>query len=231
MVSGALVRPRLWWKSRGLSTAAEPTLKRLLDSQRALLGKPLGQLPLLALDLEMTGLNPLQDQILSIGVVPIDNGQVNLAGAASILVEIDGSVGQSAAIHGITDRELAGALSLGEAMAWLVSKLEGRIALAHHAPLDLGFIREGIKCSYGSHLPLLAIDTLQIERSRLLRSQEVLKEGSLRLGASRDRYGLPVYHAHNALTDALSCAELFLAQLACMGAQTQSADPYLLLCD
>jgi DNA polymerase-3 subunit epsilon len=231
MVSGALVRPRLWWKSRGLSSAAAPALKRLLDSQRALLATPLCDLPILALDLEMTGLNPLQDQILSIGVVPIDNGMVNLAGAASILVEIDGSVGQSAAIHGITDRELAGALPLDDAMAWLLEKLEGRIALAHHAPLDLGFIREGIRRVYGAELPLLAIDTLQLERNRLLRGQEVIKEGSLRLGASRGRYGLPVYHAHNALTDALACAELFLAQLACMGAATQSADPYLLLCD
>lgn len=94
-----------------------------------------------------------------------------------------------------------------------------------------GFIREGLRRVYGAELPLLAIDTLQLERSRLLRGQEVIKEGSLRLGASRGRYGLPVYHAHNALTDALACAELFLAQIACMGAATQSADPYLLLCD
>jgi DNA polymerase-3 subunit epsilon len=37
------------------------------------------------------------------------------------------------------------------------------------------------------------------------------------LNASRERYRLPVYSAHNALIDALSCAELLLAQVAAMG--------------
>ena len=34
-----------------------------------------------------------------------------------------------------------------------------------------------------------------------------------RLGAARQRYGLPEYRAHDALTDALAAAELFLAQI------------------
>ncbi|MGL6010674.1 MAG: 3'-5' exonuclease, partial [Shewanella oncorhynchi] len=40
---------------------------------------------------------------------------------------------------------------------------------------------------------------------------------SLRLGACRERYGLPIYTAHSALTDALACGELLLAQMAAMG--------------
>ena len=39
-------------------------------------------------------------------------------------------------------------------------------------------------------------------------------KGSLRLWTARGQYGLPHYPAHQALTDALACAELYLAQTA-----------------
>ena len=36
---------------------------------------------------------------------------------------------------------------------------------------------------------------------------------SIRLNASRERYGLPVYQGHHALVDALATAELLQAQI------------------
>ena len=44
--------------------------------------------------------------------------------------------------------------------------------------------------------------------------------GALRLWAARERRGLPVYRAHEALTDALACAELYLAQAAELAARS-----------
>ncbi|MCL2919795.1 3'-5' exonuclease [Shewanella litorisediminis] len=228
MVSRAFLRPRLWWRSR---TIEDSLARALVDSQRALLSVTAEAAPMLALDLEMTGLDPGRDQILAIGVVPIDGGVIQLQDAESILVEIRGSVGQSAVIHGITDRELHNALPLAEAMNWLMQKMSGRILVAHHAPLDLAFIRANMNRSLGMSMPLLAIDTLAIERKRLLRVHEVIQEGSLRLGASRQRYGLPVYDAHNALTDALSCAELLLAQLAAIGGARTCIAELVTFCD
>lgn len=40
------------------------------------------------------------------------------------------------------------------------------------------------------------------------------KPDSVRLGASRTRYGLPPYTPHHALTDAVATAELLQAQIA-----------------
>ncbi|ABL99732.1 3'-5' exonuclease [Shewanella amazonensis] len=228
MVSRAFLRPRLWWRSRTLDDGLARTL---VDSQRALLSAMAESAPMLALDLEMTGLDPGRDQILAIGVVPIDGGIIQLQGAESVLVEIQGSVGQSAVIHGITDRELHNALPLADAMNWLMQKMNGRILVAHHAPLDLAFIRANMSRSLGISMPMLAIDTLALERQRLLRIHDAIQEGSLRLGASRQRYGLPVYDAHNALTDALSCAELLLAQLAAIGGAHTRVAELVTLCD
>lgn len=46
------------------------------------------------------------------------------------------------------------------------------------------------------------------------------ERGSIRLWGARERWGLPVYKAHEALTDALACAELYLAQLTELGEET-----------
>ena len=53
-------------------------------------------------------------------------------------------------------------------------------------------------------------------QARVLRSHTGadLPPGALRLATARAHLGLPRYSAHEALTDALACAELYLAQVA-----------------
>ncbi|MBL4913065.1 3'-5' exonuclease [Shewanella schlegeliana] len=187
------------------------------DYNRALvaqISKPLSQLPLMAVDLEMTGLDCQFDQILSIGLIPIHNGLLQVAKSQQLLVSIDGSVGDSAAIHGILDNQLTQAVSAKQAMAWFLEQTKGHVLVAHHAPLDLCFLKTEIQRCYGQTIQFVAIDTMAVEKRRLLRQHDVIKEGTLRLDACRQRYGLPVYAAHNAAVDALACGELLLAQMA-----------------
>ncbi|QYJ80081.1 exonuclease domain-containing protein [Shewanella acanthi] len=191
--------------------------KDYYESLLPLLELPVRVAPLMAMDLEMTGLDPIKDQILSIGLIPINKGVIELSGAEQCLVQITGSVGQSATIHGIVDSELTHAVSIEEAMVWFMEKTRGRVLVAHYSPLDSRFLQHNIQAIFKARLILPTIDTLMIERTRLLREHSVLKEGMLRLGACRERYALPVYSAHSALTDALACAELLLAQVAAMG--------------
>ena len=197
--------------------AKDAMLKGYLQSLMPVIDESFMEAELLAIDLEMTGLDANFDQILSIGVVPIRRGQLILSEAQHKLVQIEGSVGQSATIHGILDAHLDAALTPEQAMAWFLTVSQGKVLVAHHAPLDLAFLQSGLQASLGEKTRLLAIDTLQLEKRRLLRQHEHLQEGSLRLGRSRARYGLPVYAAHNALIDALACGELLLAQVAAMG--------------
>ena len=192
-------------------------LQAYLNSVLPFLDKPLKQVPLLALDLEMTGLDAKKDQIISIGLIPIINGQIKLSQGQHKLIKIEGSVGQSATIHGVLDNDLQQALPLNNAMDWLFREAMGHVLVAHHAPLDLSFLEQALLKMNSQRCRLFAIDTLKIEHQRLLRKQEMIKEGELRLASCRSRYQLPVYDAHNALIDALSCAELLLAQASKMG--------------
>ena len=214
MLNHQVLKSRLCWRA---FKAQNPTLKRYHQALIETLGEPVCDVSFAAVDLEMTGLNPAFDQILSIGIVPIRHNQLILSEAEHKLVQIDGSVGQSATIHGILDVHLERAIAVEEMMQWFLKVTMGKVLVAHHAPLDLAFLQTALAQMSHEKVKLMAVDTLALEKKRLLRQHEVLKEGSLRLGASRARYGLPVYAAHNALIDALACGELLLAQIAAMG--------------
>ena len=69
--------------------------------------------------------------------------------------------------------------------------------------------------------PFACLDTLQIEADRRRRREQPAQPGELQLGRLRRAYGLPAYTAHNALTDALATAELFLA----IAAKMEPAEP------
>jgi len=58
------------------------------------------------------------------------------------------------------------------------------------------------------------VDTQVLARRTFERRQIPFKGSDLRLHSLGDRYNLPRYGAHNALSDALAAAELFLAQAA-----------------
>ena len=210
-----------WWLQRQLKKrmnnssldSARMHYQYLLDH----LHQPISTVNLLALDIEMTGLDPKKNQMVSIGIIPIINAQIQPKLAQYKLIKIQGSVGQSAVIHGVLDNDLKNALSIQEILLWLFKQCEDKALVAHHAPLDLQFLQRALLSTQIHSQPLLAIDTLHIDKERQLRQHQVLETGSLRLNACRSRYNLPIYNAHNALTDALACAELLLAQLSQMG--------------
>jgi DNA polymerase-3 subunit epsilon len=89
----------------------------------------------------------------------------------------------------------------------------GKILVFHHAPLDMAYLNQASMELFSSPLLLPVMDTLAIEKKKLLRQQDHIKTGELRLAECRSRYNLPAYPAHNALMDALAAAELLLAQL------------------
>lgn len=168
--------------------------------------------PLLAIDLEMTGLNPETDAIVSIGWVPIDEGAINLAGASEVGLNPDPShsVGHSATIHGIRDCDRIDGLEPSEAIDCLMQAAAGRIAVFHHAPLDTAFLDRALKKELGAGWRIPWIDTLDWFRRRQADRDHDDAGASTRLEAVREHFGLDARSAHNALDDAISCAEVAL---------------------
>ncbi|RFF31520.1 3'-5' exonuclease [Wenzhouxiangella sediminis] len=175
---------------------------------------PVEAAPLLAIDLEMTGLDPVRDEIISIGWVPINAGAIDLGGAQDHRLarsERD-TVGDSATIHGLRDCDLADAKSPDVALRALIAALDGRVAVFHHAPLDLAFLQRALASSLRTAWPVPVIDTLAWHRRRMRMSGTEHAHGNAStLEAACRRLGLVARSQHDALADALSCAELALA--------------------
>lgn len=184
---------------------------------------PLADLPLLAIDLETTGLDPNKDQILSIGFVPLDGLSITLAGADEMVLQPCVDVGQSATIHGLTDDALEGGLAIEEALARVLPALAGRVLLAHFADIEIKFLSAACRRLYGTRMPCARIDTMDVQRRIIAPGLLQPDIGELRLWAARAHYDLPVYRAHRALTDALACAELYLAQASTMSVRAETA--------
>jgi len=205
-VNPALAHPLRYWRwqrARRRSEAAWPAP-----------GFPVAESPLLAIDLEMTGLDPIADDIVSIGWVPINAGVIDLSGAREYRLprQTARSVGQSATIHGLRDCDLDEATDGKTALEALLEALSGRIAVFHHAPLDLGFLERALRTHGLPGWGFPVIDTLAWQRRRLrLSGYDGHYPGRMTLEASCRAQRLVVRQGHSALADALSCAELLLA--------------------
>lgn len=215
-------------RRRLLAKAPAGPLRDFLATPFADGRRPCGESRYLALDLETTGGDPQRHEIVSLGWVCLDGPRIDLGSARHRVARLTGAMtGDSAVIHAITDDESAAGISLEEALRELLRDLAGRVLIAHHAKSELGFIGRACERHFGGRILIPAVDTLDIAVRRFNRQRETPSPGSLRLGALRRQHHLPRYPAHNALSDALSAAELFLAQLA----QTCEAHPEPILKD
>lgn len=169
---------------------------------------------LLAVDVETTGLKPDKHHLVSIGWVPV-NGRVIDLSAAKYFVVSGAQVGDSATLHGITDDDVA---RLGQSRERILDEFErdfaGRRLLAHFVQMEIGFIGTLFQEVRGQKWKLTeadVVDTFVLERRHMERMGTYPRGEDLRLARVRERYNLPAYSNHNALSDAIACAELYLA--------------------
>ncbi|CAI9406424.1 exonuclease domain-containing protein [Aestuariimicrobium sp. T2.26MG-19.2B] len=206
----------------GLGPRGSPALRRYLSTPLPGESTRISDLHLLAIDMETTGLDPDRDRWLSVGFVPIDLGpgghEIVLGGAGEALVRPelvgeDRGVGDSAVVHGLTDDTVASGLPLPDALDRVLDALAGRVLVAHFTQIEVGQLTRAARVIHGIRLPLVTLDTLELQFAILGGDQARIPSGALRLWAAREQYGLPETPPHDALSDALACAELFLAQL------------------
>ncbi|WP_457673123.1 exonuclease domain-containing protein [Thiolapillus sp.] len=198
-----------------LARAPEGPLRNYLGTAFPDRGLPIDQVPLLAMDFETTGLDAGSDHLLSVGHVELQGNRVRLATARHQIIHTDRDMAdENISIHHITHDQVARGMSLGKVVESILQALAGKVLLAHHARVEIGFLQQACRRLYGMAPVVPAIDTMQLARQRLERAQQPYKAADLRLFNLRKQYGLPAYQAHNALMDAIATAELFLAQLA-----------------
>ncbi|MGD8589891.1 MAG: exonuclease domain-containing protein [Chromatiales bacterium] len=178
---------------------------------------------IVALDLETTGLDPQQDNILSYGLVHLRDRSIHLETARHQVIQVQEQIPEaSAVIHQITDDRAAEGKPLDLVLPEILEQLAGRVMLVHFAGIEQGFLDSACRRLYGAPFVIRTIDTLILARRLFELRNHTIQANNLRLFNLRPLYNLPQYKAHNALSDALATAELFLAMAAEMYPEPQA---------
>ncbi|MBV1789619.1 3'-5' exonuclease [Marinobacterium sp. D7] len=203
--------------------ARNPSLKAFYQAGVVAAGTPISEVPLVAMDFETTGIDASRDEIVSIGLVCMTLDRIRMSESRHWILKPRADLrDESVVIHGITHSEVESAPDLTRIREQLLETLAGRVVVVHHKGIERRFLDAALKRRIGEGIEFPCIDTMELEARLHRRKPGGLLDKlfgqkprvSIRLPESRERYHLPHYPAHNALTDALSCAELLQAQVA-----------------
>ena len=198
---------RTWTRrGRSRSPAVEGYVRAGLPPRRT----PWREACYCVVDLELSGLDPSTDEIISFGAVPIERGLViagrSLYGIARPTRPLPEA---SVVVHGIRTADLDEAPPLDEAIAPLLGAMAGRVLVAHAAGIERAFLRGALR-RQGVRLREPVLDTAVLGRLLML-EQGATPPGFLSLGHLAETLGLPEHRPHHALSDALTTAQVFLA--------------------
>jgi DNA polymerase III epsilon subunit-like protein len=147
-----------------------------------------------ALDLEMTGLDPEHDRICEVGLVR-GRGSV-VEERWTTLVDPGRPVPDEVRkVHGLGAAELAGAPAFAAVAPEIVARLGGAVPIAHSVGTDRAFLHAELGRAGLALIDRPWIDTLEIARRLLLLPRH-------RLGDVCRAFGVPLGRAHRALDDA-----------------------------
>ena len=162
-----------------------------------------------ALDLEMTGLDPRREEIISIGAMPIEDGRVVLgAGLYTLVNTTRRSQTGAVLVHKLRVPDLADAPPLEEALDRVFELLTGRIPVFHTAAVERSFLERRF-ARRRVRLPEVA-DTEALGREWLRHRDGSAPEGISLTGLAAT-LGQPAETPHHALGDALTTAKAFIA--------------------
>ncbi|NJP06860.1 MAG: 3'-5' exonuclease [Chloroflexaceae bacterium] len=172
------------------------------------------------IDIETSGLNARRDVPISLGLVDIEKGRIQLDQSWYTLIRPAAHVvlnAESIRVHGLLREELEQAPTVEEVFPQLLERLAGRVLVVHMAAIDVQFLSRMLKQHWGFKLRGPALDTSRLAgmlhyHDRLIQSSNGEAPTRTTLTSLAQDAGLPVYTSHHALGDALTTAQLFLVQ-------------------
>jgi DNA polymerase III subunit epsilon len=170
---------------------------------------------LLALDLETTGFDPEQAEILAIGTVPVVDGAVRIGATTSTLVRPENrSAVEGIVAHHLRPSDVVSAPALADVLPQTLAAIADADALlVHHAGLDVRVLERACAVT-GLRWPSpRVVDTMELV-GRVRRRRRATGSGRRLprdLAGAREALGLPPHRAHDAAADAIATAELYLA--------------------
>ncbi len=175
-----------------------------------------------SVDLETTGVDPRHARIVEVAAVPVRDGVVRYGELFRARVRPGrGARWAGAEAHQLVPQEVAGGLVLEEVLRRADGWLREGVLVVHGSQVDLPVLHAAYRARGLPWPDPLVVDTVRLlqhldRRLRWLGTAPV----PLELGRARAALGLPAYPRHDAASDALATAELFVALAVRLGANT-----------
>jgi DNA polymerase-3 subunit epsilon len=162
------------------------------------------------IDLELTGLDPAVDSIVSFAALQITGGRLRLSDLTYQLIRpARMPAAETIRIHGLRSSDLFGAPALSDVLDRLLEALIGTALVAHVASVEKSFL-EAALTTHGLTLSNPVIDTAGLGAELLRRRGGPVAE-AFDLSSLARSLGLPVHRPHHADGDALTTGQVFLA--------------------
>lgn len=164
-----------------------------------------------AIDCEMTGLNPKKDHLLSIAAIHINGSQIqsgqglHLICRPPVMPKKDTIV-----IHGLRPLDVENGLSYEQMLQSLLPFIGNRPIVGYCPQLDLGFLSQISKSYMGTALPNTVIDIRDLYNRYSGNRTQGISHQAQQLSAICQQLQLPELAAHDAYNDALMTAMAFL---------------------
>ena len=180
----------------------DPAFRFLFDEP------PLGEA--VAIDCETTGLDPRQDDIVTVAAVHIRGARI-LAGARfEAMVKPDTRMkAEAIKVHRLREGDVAGGRTMEEVLPELLRFIGSRPLVGYYLKFDVAMINKHIRPMLGIELPnrRIEVSRLYYERKYAAASGAAV---DLRFASILKDLGLPVLDQHDAYCDALMTAMIYL---------------------
>jgi DNA polymerase-3 subunit epsilon len=164
----------------------------------------------IALDFETTSLDPERAEIVSIGAVRIQGNRLLTGEALTLKVQPPASLSaQSVVIHGLRHQDLQQGLTLEAALRLLLDFIGPRELVGYHIAYDLRILNLACQRLWGLTLPQRGIEVSRLYHDNLYRRYPDAAI-DLHLAAICQHLALPPLPAHDALSDAITAALIYL---------------------
>jgi DNA polymerase-3 subunit epsilon len=165
-----------------------------------------------AIDLETTGLNLKGDEILAVGIVPMDGTKILANEAYYTLINPKKFKIDTIKIHGLDPSGLKDAPRFEDVAGEIYRKIKDRILVGYAVEIDISFLKRALSDA-GYELKNKYIDIIQVELALNERLGERYAWEDLTLDTLIRRYSIKSSFRHNALADAFFAAQIFQIQL------------------
>jgi len=161
-------------------------------------------------DTETTGLNPKEDEILSIGAVKIKGNKIITSETFEVFVKNSKEINaKSIEIHGIRECDLKNATDVENGISEFLHFIGSRPLIGYYLEFDVAMINKYIKPMLGIVLPNKMIEVSEIYFEKKI---TLIPQGNidLRFDTILKNYDIPNMGVHNAVNDAIMTAMIYL---------------------